>query len=147
MGLQARHGFRSRQPGLRAYQDEHARLVPAGQPEDVDQRLLGADRPEPDHRLQLARGVAQQEPSDQGVRRHMIFFKCAMKTEKKNCAKAQMYKWLTFLYGNSDEFDWSAAGFPTDKYDRAALSMMVQAEAQTDEEKFIGQFFTQDLHM
>jgi len=79
--------------------------------------------------------------------RHMIFFKCAMKNEKKNCMKAQMYKWLTFLYGNSDEFDWSAAGFPSDKYDRAALSMMVQTEAQTDEEKFIGEFFTQDLHM
>merc|ERR1712051_484435 len=27
--------------------------------------------------------------------RHMIFFKCAMKQEKKMCGMAQMYSWLT----------------------------------------------------
>merc|ERR1719397_989641 len=31
--------------------------------------------------------------------RHMIFFKCAMKQEKKMCGMAQMYSWLTTLYG------------------------------------------------
>merc|ERR1712080_659053 len=50
--------------------------------------------------------------------RHMIFFKCSMKQEKKMCGMAQMYSWLTTLYGNSDDFNWSQFGLPTDKYDR-----------------------------
>ena len=28
---------------------------------------------------------------------------------------AQMYSWLTTLYGNSDDFNWSQFGLPTDK--------------------------------
>merc|ERR1711990_270483 len=76
--------------------------------------------------------------------RHMIFFKCAMKQEKKMCGMAQMYSWLTTLYGNSDDFNWSQFGLPTDKYDRAALTIMVQTEASTKEEKFINDFFIND---
>jgi len=76
--------------------------------------------------------------------RHMIFFKCAMKQEKKMCGMAQMYSWLTTLYGNSDDFNWSQFGLPTDKYDRAALTVMVQTEASSKEDKFINDFFIND---
>merc|ERR1712233_4248 len=76
--------------------------------------------------------------------RHMIFFKCSMKQEKKMCGMAQMYSWLTTLYGNSDDFNWSQFGLPTDKYDRAALTVMVQTEASYKEDKFINDFFIND---
>merc|ERR1712212_1060042 len=76
--------------------------------------------------------------------RHMIFFKCAMKQEKKMCGMAQMYPWLTTLYGNSDDFNWSQFGLPQDKYDRAALTVMVQTEASSKEDKFINDFFIND---
>merc|ERR1712020_656625 len=76
--------------------------------------------------------------------RQMIFFKCSMKQEKKMCGMAQMYSWLTTLYGNSDDFNWSQFGLPTDKYDRAALTVMVQTEASSKEEKFVNDFFIND---
>jgi len=76
--------------------------------------------------------------------RHMIFFKCAMKQEKKMCGMAQMYSWLTTLYGNSDDFNWSQFGLPQDKYDRAALTIMVQTQAASKEERFINDFFVND---
>ena len=37
------------------------------------------------------------------------------KQEKKMCGMAQMPSWLTTLYGNSDDFNWSQVGLPTDK--------------------------------
>merc|ERR1712060_818120 len=76
--------------------------------------------------------------------RHMIFFKCAMKQEKKMCGMAQMHSWLPTLYGNSDDFTWSQFGLPTAKYDRAALTIMVQTEASSKEDKFINDFFVND---
>ena len=75
------------------------------------------------------------------------------------CGMAQMYSWLTTLYGNSDDFNWSQFGLPTDKvrvlksfltstsplqYDRAALTVMVQTEASSKEDKFINDFFIND---
>ena len=39
----------------------------------------------------------------------------SQKQEKKMCGMAQMYSWLTTLYGNSDDFNWSQFGLPTDK--------------------------------
>merc|ERR1712047_183317 len=76
--------------------------------------------------------------------RHMIFFKCAMKQEKKMCGMAQMYSWLKTLYGDSDNFNWSQFGLPQDKYDRAALTIMVQTQAASKEERFINDFFVND---
>jgi len=76
--------------------------------------------------------------------RHMIFFKCAMKQEKKMCGMAQMYSWLKTLYGDSDDFNWSQFGLPQDKYDRAALTIMVQTQAASKEERFINDFFVND---
>jgi len=73
--------------------------------------------------------------------RHMIFFRCALKNEKKNCAKAQQYQWLTLLYGNSDNL--VQYGLPSDKYDRAWYSTMVLTESETNEQKRVSEFFTQ----
>merc|ERR1712008_144833 len=73
--------------------------------------------------------------------RHMIYFRCALKNEKKNCAKAQQYRWLTLLYGPSDNL--VQYGLPSDKYDRAWYSTMVLTEAETHEQKRVSEFFTQ----
>merc|ERR1719348_2133050 len=49
--------------------------------------------------------------------RHMLFFKCADKMERKTCAKAQMLKWLETVYGSDPKEDPSEYGLPKDKYD------------------------------
>merc|ERR1712127_286147 len=54
--------------------------------------------------------------------RHMIFFHIAMKMEKKNCYKAQMY-------------------------DRAAVAVMVMQQAETKEQMFVKQFFNNNEDM
>jgi len=73
--------------------------------------------------------------------RHMIFFKCADKTEKKMCAKAQMLKWLETFYGTDPKYDPKEHGLPEDKYDAAAVSIMVLRNAAAPEEQFVGDFF------
>jgi len=74
--------------------------------------------------------------------RHMIFFKCADKHERKTCAKAQMLQWLETIYGSDPEHeDPSEYGLPKDKYDAAAVSVMVLNNAATPEEEFVGDFF------
>jgi len=73
--------------------------------------------------------------------RHMLFFKCADKAERKMCAKAQMLKWLETIYGTDPSMDPSEHGLPKDKYDAAALSIMVLNNAATPEEEFVGEFF------
>jgi len=74
--------------------------------------------------------------------RHMIFFKCADKNERKMCAKAQMLQWLETIYGSDPEHaDPSEYGLPKDKYDAAAVSVMVLNNAATPEEEFVGDFF------
>merc|ERR1712088_757106 len=73
--------------------------------------------------------------------RHMLFFKCADKAERKMCAKAQMLKWLEIVYGSDPSMDPSEHGLPKDKYDAAALSIMVLNNAATPEEEFVGDFF------
>jgi len=73
--------------------------------------------------------------------RHMIFFKCADKTERKMCAKAQMLQWLETIYGTDPEYDPVEHGLPEDKYDAAAVSIMVLNNAATPEEQFVGDFF------
>merc|ERR1711953_1355514 len=73
--------------------------------------------------------------------RHMLFFKCADKAERKMCAKAQMLKWLETIYGTDPSMDPSEHGLPKDKYDAAAVSIMVLNNAATPEEEFVGEFF------
>merc|ERR1711892_1434367 len=73
--------------------------------------------------------------------RHMLFFKRAHKTESKMCAKAQMLKWLETIYGSDPNEDPSEYGLPKDKYDAAAVSIMVLNNAASPEEEFVGDFF------
>jgi len=73
--------------------------------------------------------------------RQMVFFKCAKKMEMVNCAKHQILKALELWYGENDGMDLSQYGLPRDKYDAAALSMMVMYESATDEEEFVNDFF------
>jgi len=73
--------------------------------------------------------------------RHMIFFKCADKTERKMCAQAQMLEWLETIYGTDPSLDPSEHGLPKDKYDAAAVSIMVLNNAASPEEEFVGEFF------
>merc|ERR1712002_689056 len=73
--------------------------------------------------------------------RHMIFFKCAHKNEVRNCAKAEMLAWLETVYGTDPEYDPAEHGLPKDKYDAAAVSIMVLNNAAPPEEEFVGEFF------
>merc|ERR1712212_924642 len=116
----------------------------AGEDPEWRQKLIG----EYTDCYQVASNWPQQSldrnPITKVFGRHIIFFKCAMKQEKKMCGMAQMYSWLTTLYGNSDDFNWSQFGLPQDKYDRAALTIMVQTEASSKEDKFVNDFFIND---
>jgi len=73
--------------------------------------------------------------------RHMIFFGCAKKMDRLNCAKFMIKEWLEAWYGKMDESDPTQYGFPADQYDGAALSLMVLNEAATPEEEFVNDFF------
>jgi len=139
----------SLQVNLKAYttdiwQQLNLKKTLAGEDPEWRQKLIGGYT----DCYQIASNWPQQSldrnPITKVFGRHMIFFKCAMKQEKKMCGMAQMYSWLTTLYGNSDDFNWSQFGLPTDKYDRAALTIMVQTEAATKEEKFVNDFFIND---
>jgi len=126
------------------WQQMNLRKTLAGEDPEWRQKLIGGYT----DCYQIASNWPQQSldrnPITKVFGRHMIFFKCAMKQEKKMCGMAQMYSWLTTLYGNSDDFNWSQFGLPTDKYDRAALTIMVQTEAASKEEKFVDDFFIND---
>merc|ERR1719328_620992 len=63
----------------------------------------------------------------------MIFFKCAKKNEHMNCALGQMKKWVEEWYG-SDDNTATEYGLPEDRYEAAALSLLVLDNAASDEE-------------
>merc|ERR1712179_556112 len=71
--------------------------------------------------------------------RQMIFFKCADKNERMNCALGQMKMWLESHY--SDDRDMTEYGLPEDQYEAAGLALMVKYSAATEEEKFLSNFF------
>jgi len=74
--------------------------------------------------------------------RNIIFFKCASKAEKGLCAMGQMYQWLEKLYGkHSEDENLEEYGLPKDKYDAAAISIMVMDAAASPEEKSVSDFF------
>jgi len=79
--------------------------------------------------------------------RHMIFFKCAAKVEKKCCYEAQMYDWIKTLYGEDPTFNWAQFGLPNNKYELAALTVKVMTETASNEEEFVGDFFYGDAHV
>jgi len=76
--------------------------------------------------------------------RQMIFFKCADKNEKMNCALGAMKKVIETYYGevsNTTEY-----GLPSDSYEASALTLMVMENAASDEEKFVSDFFWGPMH-
>jgi len=86
----------------------------------------------------------EKNPLSKVFGRHMIFFKCVKKIEKKMCAKAQMSDWMETFYGKSEDINWVQLGLPQDKYDRAALTIKVLTDQATSEEKFIDDFFNEE---
>merc|ERR1712088_71991 len=52
----------------------------------------------------------------------------------------QMMFWLESYYA-PDERDMSEFGFPEDKYEAAGLTLMVQYNGASEEEKFLSNFF------
>ena len=58
-----------------------------------------------------------------------------------NCALGQMKKWVEEWYGSDDSQNATEYGLPEDKYEAAALSLLVLDNAASDEEKFVGDFF------
>jgi len=89
----------------------------------------------------------EKNPVTKVFGRHMIFFKCAAKVEKKCCYEAQMYDWIKTLYGEDPSFNWAQFGLPNNKYELAALTVKVMTETASDEEEFVGDFFYGDAHM
>merc|ERR1712212_481018 len=79
--------------------------------------------------------------------RHMIFFRCANRNEKRMCAQGQMLKYLEAIYGKDDSKKPSEFGLPDDKYDAAAVSIMVMQNAASSEEEFVGNFFWGEMGM
>jgi len=73
--------------------------------------------------------------------RNMIFFKCADKNEKKMCTQGVMLNWLETIYGSDDGNKPEEYGLPEDKYEAAAVSVMVLNNAASPEEEFVGDFF------
>jgi len=68
----------------------------------------------------------------------MIYFQ---KNEKKMCAQGVMLNWLETIYGSDTEQMPADFGLPEDKYDAAAVSVMVLNNAASPEEEFVGDFF------
>jgi len=72
--------------------------------------------------------------------RQMIFFKCAQKNERMNCALGAMKKWVETFYGTADQ-NMTQYGLPEDEYEAAGLALMVMDHAASDEERFVSDFF------
>jgi len=81
-----------------------------------------------------------KNPMKKRFGRQMMFFKCADKNEKMNCALGQMKQWIESYYA-PDERDMTEYGLPEDKYEAAGLSLMVKYNGASDEEKFLSNFF------
>ena len=63
------------------------------------------------------------------------------------CAQGQMLKYLEAMYGKDDSKKPSEFGLPDDKYDAAAVSIMVMQNAASSEEEFVGNFFWGEMEM
>ena len=61
--------------------------------------------------------------------------------------EAEAGEWLTSLYGEDPSVNYAQYGLPSNKYERAALAVKVMAEAATDQEEFVGDFFYNNNHM
>jgi len=81
-----------------------------------------------------------RNPMKKKFGRQMMFFKCADKNEKMNCALGQMKMWLESYYATDDR-DLTEIGLPADQYEAAGLTLMVKYNGASDEEKFLSDFF------
>jgi len=76
--------------------------------------------------------------------RHMIFFRCADRLERKLCSEAQLFRGLEKLYGKMEPEELAERldklGLPEDKYDAAAITVVVMHHAASEEEKFVDRF-------
>jgi len=81
-----------------------------------------------------------RNPMKKRFGRQMMFFHCADKNEKMNCALGQMKMWLDSYYATDDK-DLTEFGLPEDQYEAAGLTLMVKYNGASDEEKFLSNFF------
>merc|ERR1712079_323735 len=88
----------------------------------------------------IPQAALDKNPMKKMFGRQMMFFKCADKNERMNCALGQMKMWLESYYA-ADERDMTEFGLPEDKYEAAGLTLMVKYNGASDEEKFLSNFF------
>jgi len=88
----------------------------------------------------LPQSALNKSPIKKMFGRQMMFFHCADKNEKMNCALGQMKIWLESYYA-ADERDLTEFGLPEDQYEASGLTLMVKYNAASDEEKFLSNFF------
>jgi len=88
----------------------------------------------------IPQAALDKNPMKKMFGRQMMFFKCADKNERMNCALGQMKMWLESYYA-ADERDMKEFGLPEDKYEAAGLTLMVKYNGASDEEKFLSNFF------
>jgi len=88
----------------------------------------------------LPQTALNRNPMKKRFGRQMMFFHCADKNEKMNCALGQMNRWLESYYATDDR-DLTEFGLPADKYEAAGLTLMVKYNGASDEEKFLSNFF------
>merc|ERR1711981_29851 len=88
----------------------------------------------------IPQSALNKNPMKKMFGRQMMFFKCADKNEKMNCALGQMKMWIDSYYA-ADDKDLTEFGLPEDKYEAAGLTLMVKYSGASDEEKFLSDFF------
>jgi len=88
--------------------------------------------------------VLDRHPVTKVMGRHHVFFTCAKKVLRKQCIKALEFDWMEQMGATDTEVKGSP--LPLDKYDRAALSVLMMQEKASDEERFVTDFFTEDGH-
>jgi len=88
----------------------------------------------------LPQSALNKSPIKKMFGRQMMFFHCADKNEKMNCALGQMKMWLESYYA-PDERDLTEFGLPEDQYEASGLTLMVKYNSASDEEKFLSNFF------
>lgn len=88
----------------------------------------------------LPQKALDRNPMKKRFGRQMMFFHCADKNEKMNCALGQMKMWLESYYATDDK-NLTEFGLPEDQYEAAGLTLMVKYNGASDEEKFLSNFF------
>merc|ERR1712241_555651 len=84
----------------------------------------------------IPQAALNKNPIKKMFGRQMIFFHCADKNEKMNCALGQMKMWLDSYYATDDR-ELTEIGLPADPYEAAGLTLMVKYNGASDEEKFL----------